>query len=203
VTNPKGTRWETLGVNYLNEVELHAERTGAPLLDEADVHFGAVVGDGEWTLEFKDHQAITLPAYLDQLEASLARRAGIPFKGAVVVKARRQSVGDAYTVMRFERFRQLAAYVLLLEQAVGEMSGTWLPRPGELRNFLGETSVLKAELSVLFGEFYGPQEFEVQADGTEVPAGAEFLELATGCDEPGCICQNADIIDTDALPVDD
>ena len=197
MTNPKGTAFESLGVKYLNEAELNAVRTGSEQLDEADVHFGVVKDGGEWTLEFKDQATITLPAYLKQLEASVARRSAVPFKSAAVVKARGKNVAEAYAVMRFERYRQLACYVLLLEQIAAQATSVQLQRPSELKDLLGFIASAEPHLEAVFGEFAGPEEVEVTEDGTEAPAGAETADpddrawrLMFGpCDDPACSCR--------------
>lgn len=161
MTNHKGARWETAVVNYLNEANFGAERTGSELLDEADIHFGVTAGT-EWTVEAKDQQQIDLPAYLRQLEASLIRRNTVPFKGAVVVKNRRRGVGDAYAVMRFERYRQLVGYVILLEQLIAEELPESVPLSFTmaLKHFLGSVAEDGVPASVLFSEFIGPDEWE-------------------------------------------
>jgi hypothetical protein len=175
MTNAKGPRFERLIRDYLNEAHLHAERTGPELLDESDIHFGMVVDKGEWQIEAKDHQSIDLPGYVRQLEASIVRKGAIPFKGAAVVKKRGQGVAEAYAVMRLERYRQLAAYVMVLEVLVNDLTGAALPIPEELRDYLGKLASTPGNehLMSVFGEFIGPEEVEVTADGTEVPAGAD------------------------------
>lgn len=185
MTNAKGPRFEALVRDYINEIDLNAERTGSELIDEGDIHFGIVISKGEWTIECKDQGTIDLPAYLRQLEASMVRKDAIPFKGAAVVKARGKNVSDAYAVMRLERYRQLAAYVIMLELFLQDYTGVVLPIPSELRRFLSAAmdGGRNEHLAPAFGEFVGPEEVEVLATGGEIPAGAVTVGEVCACGE--------------------
>ncbi|MGH3442011.1 MAG: hypothetical protein ACRDUY_08200 [Nitriliruptorales bacterium] len=99
----RGKRWERSVRDYLKRHGLVVVKPqeGAA----ADLGDAIVVGKHPWMLEMKDEQAIDLPGYLREV-ATQQVNAGIPF-GAAVVKARRQSVGDAYLVMRLSDLPRL------------------------------------------------------------------------------------------------
>lgn len=212
MTNPsksKGTAFETDVTEYLNDAGLHAERTGSALLDEGDVHFGFMPDEGEWTIEAKDHAAIDLPGYLAQLEASLVRRDGIPFKGAVVVKHRRKGVSESYAVMRLERYRQLAAYVITLEGIVGELTHRQLTVPSTTKEYLGALTAHAEPLWSVFAEFAVADDDQAPADDAdscgncgmvhtpeEIAEMIEFMKLMTG------VSSIADITDYAAVQLD-
>ena len=138
MTNParrKGTSFETDVVEYFNGHDLHAKRTGSEGADLGDLHFGASYVR-EWTIEAKAEQAIDLPGYLKQLAAAVERRGTLPLKSAVVVKNRRHSTADAYAVMELRHYRKLATYVILLEHAVGGLTGHNLADPEVFEKFV-------------------------------------------------------------------
>lgn len=123
MSNPnkqRGTSWETVVVNFLNECGLNAKRTGSAAADMGDIHAG------EWTVEAKAEKTIDLPGYLRQLADAVERRQAwedaYAFKSAVVVKNRRHSVKDGYAVMALENFRALMVYVNALEGTLGEIT---------------------------------------------------------------------------------
>lgn len=116
-----GTAWETTVVNYLNECDLGAKRTGSAEAEQGDIHAG------EWTIEAKAEKAIDLPGYLKQLAAAVERRPeGYRFKSAVYVKNRRHSIHDSYAVMSGQNFRALMLYVEGLEQMVAMVAAVAL-----------------------------------------------------------------------------
>jgi hypothetical protein len=116
-----GTLWETTVVNYLNELEFSAKRTGSAEVEQSDIHCG------DWTFEAKAEQRIDLPGYLKQLAASVDRRPeGVHYQSAVWVKNRRHSTGDAYVVMGGHNFRQLMVYIDALESIVAQIEGAFL-----------------------------------------------------------------------------
>lgn len=180
MTNPPkatGTRFETEVVNYLNETPFNAVRTGSAAVGEGDIHFGSMSDDGEWTIEAKAEQKIDLPGYLKQLEGELTRRGAIPFKAAAVVKNRRHNVGDAYAVMRLERFRQLAAYVRALEDLLNFAGREHLADPALLRKLLGVIADEQESLRSVFGEFRQPE--TVALDEPLADWERELLEAGT------------------------
>lgn len=115
-----GTAWETVAVNYLNECELGARRTGSAEAAHGDIHAG------EWTLEAKAEKTIDLPGYLRQLAAAVAAAGRAPWKSAVWVKNRRHGVKDAYVVMSGQNYRALMVYVSSLEGTLEHVTVTFL-----------------------------------------------------------------------------
>lgn len=121
----KGTRWETLVEEFFSQSELEeqafrAKRTGSADADLSDIRLGMF---GEWLLECKDWAEIKLSTFLKQLDASKIRARVLPFKGAVIVKNRRQPVSEAYTVMRLADYKQLVTYVMALEELIRNRTG--------------------------------------------------------------------------------
>lgn len=121
----RGTRWETAVVDFFSQTEAEeeaflAKRTGSEDADLSDIRLGSF---GEWLLECKDWAEIKLSTFLKQLEASKHRARIMPFKGAVVVKNRRQPVSEAYTVMRLADYKQLVNYVMALEEIIKNRTG--------------------------------------------------------------------------------
>lgn len=97
----KGTRWETLLVRAANWLGVPAYRPaqrGAH--DVGDIH-----GVSPFVIQAKDDRSFNFSGWLDGPKGVTVQavHAGEQY-GAVVVKRARRSVGEAYTVMRYEDF---------------------------------------------------------------------------------------------------
>ena len=93
----KGTAWESEVVRYLSERGFPEARRN---VQYGAKDIGDVGGVPYFALEAKNVQSITLADFVKQANRE-AGNAGEPF-GAVVVKKRNASTGDAYFVMDFE-----------------------------------------------------------------------------------------------------
>jgi hypothetical protein len=108
----RGTRWEVAVRDYLREKhynlgvenEEDIERTGAV---HGQNDRGDIRGLRRWVIECKDEQKIDLPQYIR--EAKVEKDNASAWWYAVVVKARRKSVSDAYVVMDLAQFVSILA----------------------------------------------------------------------------------------------
>lgn len=97
----RGTRYETAVVRYLQALGIDCERRApSGTLDKGDI---ANI-DG-WVLELKDHQAITLAGFMNELAVE-QKNAKADF-GAVIVKRRGKGVDQSYVCMSLDQFAHL------------------------------------------------------------------------------------------------
>lgn len=94
MTNPKGTVWESKILPTLRRAWPNAERMGSRAR-----HLGDFAHTGNYVVEAKDHQTITLAAFIDQAKRAAERvGGGTP---VVIIKRRRKNVLNAYVVYEF------------------------------------------------------------------------------------------------------
>jgi hypothetical protein len=96
----KGTTWETAVVDYLNSAGVGCMRR--PLsgsLDKSDI---IIFSDPTVAVECKDHKAITLSTFVDELKAEMSNLGSR--LGFCVVKRARKPVSEAYVVLPLSVF---------------------------------------------------------------------------------------------------
>jgi hypothetical protein len=94
----KGTNWETALVNFLKASHWpFARRIAlAGSKDIGDISLGDTPLGGTVTIEAKDHAAITLASFVDEMQEE-CRNAGTEY-GVVIIKRRGKNVSQAYVV---------------------------------------------------------------------------------------------------------
>lgn len=118
----KGYRWEKMLEVALQAIWPEARRTGAARAQYADFE-----GTGDWLVEAKDEQTITLSKYMDQVTGASNRLAADHGEAAwpvALVKRRRRSVEEAYAVMELRTWveccRELEAIRAELDAVLDE-----------------------------------------------------------------------------------
>ncbi|WP_458085775.1 hypothetical protein [Streptomyces malaysiensis] len=115
----KGTAFETLVCNYLNEQLGLTDADGkfhdflSPLNVKRQAQVGAKdVGDAwapPFCLEMKDTAQHDIPGYIRQANTEAAN-AGLPY-GVAIVKKRRANVADSYVCMDLATFARVLSHI--------------------------------------------------------------------------------------------
>lgn len=118
----KGYRWEKQGLDHLRatfpdidpeEIQRHGTLYGAA--DRGDITIVPMA----FVFELKDVQRFDLAQFIRELKREIANNPHAT-NGAVVIKARLKSVGDAYSVMPFDQLLKLVRENYDLKQLLSE-----------------------------------------------------------------------------------